>query len=41
MKNLKGGETMGRRIWVLLTIVIIFSFLISGCYYFSAKQVSG
>jgi hypothetical protein len=38
MKNLKGGEMMSRRIWVFLTFLIMFSFLISGCYYFSAKK---
>ena len=38
MKNLKGGENMGRRIWVLLTLLIVFSFFISGCYYFSSKK---
>jgi hypothetical protein len=38
MKNLKGGETMGRRTWVFLAILIVFSFLISGCYYFAAQK---
>ncbi len=38
MKNLNGGETMHRRFWVFLTILLLFSFLISGCYYFSAKK---
>ena len=38
MKNLKVGGTMHRRIWVFLTILFMFSFLVSGCYYFSAKK---
>jgi hypothetical protein len=41
MKNLKGGEMMSRRIWVFLTLLIMFSFLISGCCYFSAKKELG
>ena len=38
MKNLKGGEMMRKRTLGFLTILVIFSFLLSGCYYFSAKK---
>jgi hypothetical protein len=38
LKNLKGGEAMDRRIWGCLVVFILFSFLLSGCYYFSAKK---
>ena len=29
---------MNRRIWGCLAVFILFSFLLSGCYYFSAKK---
>ena len=29
---------MDKRIWKCLVVFILFSFLISGCYYFSAKK---
>ncbi|OGP53275.1 MAG: hypothetical protein A2162_04195 [Deltaproteobacteria bacterium RBG_13_52_11b] len=38
MKELKGGEMMHRRTLGFLTIIVIFSFLVSGCSYFSAKR---
>lgn len=38
MKNLKGGEMMHRRTLEFLAIIVIFSFLVSGCSYFSAKR---
>ena len=38
MKKLKGGEMMRKRTLGFLAIVVIFSFLVSGCYYFSAKK---
>jgi hypothetical protein len=36
MKKLKGGEMMHRRTLGFLTIIVILSFLVSGCYYFSS-----
>lgn len=38
MKKLKGGEMMHRRTLGFLTIIVILSFLVSGCYYFSAVK---
>jgi hypothetical protein len=29
---------MDKRIWKCLVVLILFSFLLSGCYYFSAKK---
>jgi hypothetical protein len=29
---------MDRRMWKCLVVLILFSFLLSGCYYFSAKK---
>ena len=29
---------MGKRIWTFLFILVFFSFLLSGCYYFSATK---
>ena len=29
---------MDKRIWGCLVVFILFSFLLSGCYYFSAKK---
>jgi len=37
MKNLKGGETMRRRVLMLFVLLMTFSFFISGCYYFSCQ----
>jgi hypothetical protein len=34
----KGGEFMNRRSWKVLAIFVLLSFLLSGCYYFSAKK---
>ena len=36
MKNLKGGEMMRRRLWMLFVLLMTFSFFISGCFYFTA-----
>jgi hypothetical protein len=36
-KFLKGGETM-RRIWAILMVLIFFSFSLSGCGYFAARN---
>ena len=38
MKTLKGGEYMSRRAIGFLSILLILSFLTSGCYYFSANK---
>ena len=35
---MEGGGTMNKRISVLLSILFIFSFFFSGCYFFSAKK---
>jgi hypothetical protein len=37
-KNLKGGEFMSRKVWVVLCMLVFLSFTFSGCYYFSAKK---
>jgi hypothetical protein len=34
---LKGGESM-KKTHMFLAVLILFSFLLSGCYYFSAKN---
>ena len=34
----KGGETMERRVWLCLLLLIFFSFSFSGCYYFAARD---
>ena len=34
----KGGEAMDKRIWGCLAVFILFSFLLSGCSYFSANK---
>jgi hypothetical protein len=34
----KGGEFMDRRSWKVLAILVLFFFLLSGCYYFGAKK---
>ena len=34
----KGGEFMDRRSWKVLAIFVLFSFLLSGCYYYGAKK---
>ena len=38
MKNLEGGEMMNRRISRFLIILFAFSFIVSGCYYFSSMK---
>ncbi len=38
MKKVKGGEMMRKRTLGLLSMVVIFSFLISGCAYFQAEK---
>ena len=38
MKKVKGGEMMRKRTLGFLTMVVIFSFLISGCAYFSSQK---
>jgi len=38
MKSAKGGEMMRKRTLGLLSMVVIFSFLISGCAYFSSQK---
>ncbi len=36
--NWKGGKPMSRRALGLFAVFLLFSFLLSGCYYFSAKD---
>ena len=38
MESGKGGEPMRRRIWTFMTVLIMVSFFVSGCCYFSAKK---
>ncbi len=38
LKIPKGGEFMDRRSWKVLAIFVLFSFLLSGCYYFGPKK---
>ena len=35
---MEGGEPMGKRMWTLLMILVFFSFSLSGCCYFSARN---
>jgi cytochrome bd-type quinol oxidase subunit 2 len=35
---MKGGECMSKRFSILLIVLIFFSFSLSGCYYFVAKN---
>jgi hypothetical protein len=37
-QNLKGGETMKKRVWAFLLVLVFFGFSLSGCYYFSARN---
>jgi hypothetical protein len=36
-KNPKGGGSMGR-MWKFLLVFVLFSFFLSGCYYFAARK---
>jgi hypothetical protein len=36
-KVLKGGEPM-KKMHLFLVVLVLFSFILSGCYYFSAKK---
>jgi hypothetical protein len=38
LEILKGGEAMDKRILKCFMVFFLFSFLLSGCYYFSAKK---
>jgi hypothetical protein len=38
LKIPKGGELMDRRSWKYLAVFVLFFFLLSGCYYFSANK---
>src|SRR4030042_5986573 len=37
MKNLKGGKSM-KKMCSVLVMLVLFSFLLSGCYYFAAQK---
>jgi hypothetical protein len=37
MKELKGGKSM-KKMCSLLVMLVLFSFLLSGCYYFAAQK---
>jgi hypothetical protein len=37
LKRLKGGETM-KQIWTFLLVLVLFSFSLSGCGYFAARN---
>ena len=38
MKPLKGGETMGKRIGLSLTVFILIAFLLSGCGFYETRD---
>jgi hypothetical protein len=42
IENLKGGERMKIRIWRLAALLAFFTFVLSGCNYFAARdQIKG